>query len=357
MKLRLTAMLLACALLAACGTPGAPQPPSLELPTPVTDLAVTRVGDKVTLTWTPPQLTTDGATIRHPGPTRICRSAQTSTMVQCAPIGTLPASSPPAAPNAKPTTVSFTDTLPVALQQQDPLGAATYAVEVANDRGHSAGLSNQVPVPLAPTLAPPASVEANVTENAIVLSWRGGERPVVPPQLAFDYHVFRQSGAAAEVDLGEAAENGDRQFEFADRNFEWQQTYTYHVAAITTVIRSSGGAGPVLGTPSAPVTIEARDVFPPTQPGGVQAVASGVGQAPFIDLTWAPDTESDLAGYNVYRREDGGAPVKITAELVKAPAYRDAQVQRGHKYFYSVSAVDLRGNESARSAEASETVP
>ena len=49
--------------------------------------------------------------------------------------------------------------------------------------------------------------------------------------------------------------------------------------------------------------------------------------------------------------------MKITAELVKAPAYRDAQVQRGHKYFYSVSAVDLRGNESARSAEASETVP
>src|SRR5512135_3156038 len=99
MKLRLTATLLACALLAACGTPGAPQPPSLELPTPVADLAATRAGDKVTLTWTPPQLTTDGATIRHPGPTRICRSAQTGTMVQCAPIGTLPASSPSAVAN------------------------------------------------------------------------------------------------------------------------------------------------------------------------------------------------------------------------------------------------------------------
>jgi fibronectin type 3 domain-containing protein len=39
------------------------------------------------------------------------------------------------------------------------------------------------------------------------------------------------------------------------------------------------------------------------------------------------------------------------------PAFRDAQVVSGKNYFYSVSAVDLRGNESARSEETSESVP
>jgi len=42
---------------------------------------------------------------------------------------------------------------------------------------------------------------------------------------------------------------------------------------------------------------------------------------------------------------------------VKIPAFRDSQIISGKTYFYSVSAVDLRGNESARSEEASESVP
>ncbi len=89
----------------------------------------------------------------------------------------------------------------------------------------------------------------------------------------------------------------------------------------------------------------------------MQAVASVAGAQRFVDLTWRPGLEADLAGYNVYRREGEGAPAKINAELAKSPAYRDARVQPGHVYLYSVSAVDLRGNESARSPEASETVP
>jgi fibronectin type 3 domain-containing protein len=89
----------------------------------------------------------------------------------------------------------------------------------------------------------------------------------------------------------------------------------------------------------------------------LQAVFSGEGQKPFIDLLWAPDSEGDLAGYNVYRREDGGAPFKVNSEPVKTSAYRDFAVLPGKKYFYLITAVDLRGNESGRSEEASEQVP
>src|SRR5690349_23032517 len=51
-------------LLAACGTPGPPLPPSLELPKPVTDLRAARRGDKVYLAWSPPTQTTERQTIR-----------------------------------------------------------------------------------------------------------------------------------------------------------------------------------------------------------------------------------------------------------------------------------------------------
>ena len=50
---------------------------------------------------------------------------------------------------------SYTDILPEPLQEQDPTGTISYAVSVQNESGRSAGLSNQVQVPSAPTLPPP----------------------------------------------------------------------------------------------------------------------------------------------------------------------------------------------------------
>ena len=113
----------------------------------------------------------------------------------------------------------------------------------------------------------------------------------------------------------------------------------------------------VEGDDSAPVQVLARDVFPPKPPTRLQAVFSGPGQKPFIDLVWAGNGEADLAGYNVYRHEAGSEPVKMNTELVKTPAFRDSDVIAGRQYFYSISAVDARGNESPRSEEDSETVP
>jgi len=64
-------------------------------------------------------------------------------------------------------------------------------------------------------------------------------------------------------------------------------------------------------------------------------------------------TSADLAGYNVYRSETNGAEteamVKLNSEPAKSPSYRDLAVASGKSYTYSVSAVDVRGNESQRS--------
>jgi fibronectin type 3 domain-containing protein len=113
----------------------------------------------------------------------------------------------------------------------------------------------------------------------------------------------------------------------------------------------------VEGDDTRTVPVFAHDIFPPAVPTGLQAVFSGVGQAPFVDLVWSPGTEADLAGYNIFRHEEGTQPVKLNTQPEKTPAFRDSKVQSGKKYFYSVSAVDERNNESAKSEEASEQVP
>src|SRR5262249_8178822 len=141
------------------------------------------------------------------------------------------------------------------------------------------------------------------------------------------------------------------------QTIEWQKTYYYRVIVVTVIPQEGKPTLQVEGEDSNISKIFADDTFPPAVPAGLQAVFSGVGQQPFVDLIWAPDTEADLAGYNIYRKEENGQPTKLNSDLVKAPAFRDSNVQSGKTYFYAVTAVDARNNESARSVEASERVP
>jgi len=360
---------LALAALVACGMPGAPQPPSLELPRTVGNLQAVRKGDNVTLTWTTPHETTDRKRIKHLGVTGICRAVDRVAVAECAErVGALPPEHTPLQAAA-----SFTDALPKQLQQTHPLGLAGYAVEVENARGKSAGLSNQVTVPLAPTLPPPARLLAEATASGVVISWVVplDEMQVLEPsrqadRLQYHLHIYRRDKsepAAAPIEISTAGafvapRLPQPNWNILDGSAEWEHEYIYWADIETTVLGADGKVvGTVEGANSPELDVVVHDVFPPAVPAALQAVSSGTPQQPFIDLSWAPNTESDLAGYNVYRHEEGAAPAKINSEVVKAPTYRDVAVQAGRRYSYSVTAVDLRGNESGRSAEASEAVP
>lgn len=361
-RLKLIGVLLAVGAWAGCGAPGAPQPPSLELPRTVQDLTPTRKGDKVTLTWTVPTETTDGQNVRRSkiGPAQVCRAVGEFPMRYCMQFAgeILAAQIPLSKPGDKAQRLTFTDRLSPQIEQEHPTEFVSYAVSMLNWRGRSAGLSNQVRVPLAPTIAPPAEIKAGVTVDAIVLTWTGAPHEHPNTDLRHVYRIYRaQEPAKIRVVIGEVQLNTNLEGRFEDRSFEWERTYYYHVTPVTLVMQNGQKIAEVEGEDSPEVKVTAHDVFPPAQPGGLQAVFSGPGQKPFIDLTWAPNTEADLAGYNVYRHEQGQAAVKINDELVKTPAYRDERVEAGRTYFYSVSATDVRGNESARSEEASEKVP
>jgi hypothetical protein len=346
-------------MLAACATIGPPQPPSLELPKPPTDLRASRKGDRVNLSWTIPTMTTDRETIRSLGPTLICRGP--GELSACdTPAGKITIPIPPAKAGASATKpqASYTDALSSTLESDDPSAFITYAVQELNRDGRAAGLSNQVHVPLARTLPPPRDFRVGVAKEGVVLSWASGIVSVPPADVQYVYRVYRRAeGSSERVMAGEAPAGVETSFTIIDANIEWQKAYYYRAEAVTVIHRNRSPLE-IEGDDTQEIKVFADDVFPPTVPAALQAVYSGPGQKPFIDLVWAPVTDADLAGYNVYRREEGETnPVKLNAEFIKAPAYRDENVAPRKKYFYSVSGVDIRGNESAKSEEANEAVP
>jgi len=364
MKLRLAGLIGGCLMavgLSGCGTPGAPSLPSLNLPRPVEDLTASRRGNKVDLDWTLPRRNTDRTNIKHNPTTRICRHEGTSLMAKCDTVAEVAPPTPRPAEKQKgeappgEVRIHYVDTLPPALGLNNPAGFVLYAVEEVNSRGRSAGLSNQVSVPLAPTIAAPEKLSAAVDADGVHVSWRGVEPPSPPAGVTYRYRIMRRPlGAAAYIVLDELAPSADGSY--LDRTFAWEQKYEYRITTVTEV-HVHGENAAVEGEDSPPVEVFTRDIYPPAQPAGLQAVFSSVGQKPFIDLTWAPNGESDLAGYNIFRWSEGGQPEKLNRNLVQVSSYRDENVAPAKTYFYAVSAVDLRGNESARSAPASETVP
>ena len=364
---------LGSAVLVSCGYPGVPIPPALELAKPVTDLRAARKGDKVYLAWTVPAKTTDRQTVRHPGVTRVCRSLQAPVADCKNPAAEIPAtqfplpaagSSRSGAPPPK-AEANYTDILSPEFQEQDPTVEITYAVSVQNESGRSAGLSNQVQVPSAPTLPPPDHFRAEVEKDGVLLSWNCPPVAASSNVIEHKLRIYRrEQGKQTDTRVSDAilvscsqTQPAGQLSEFLDQTFEWEKHYDYRAAVVTVVSAPGKAEIEVEGDDTPSVAIFAHDIFPPAVPTGLQAVFSGVGQAPFVDLVWSPDTEADLAGYNVFRHEENEPPVKLNSEPVKAPAFRDSTVQSGKRYFYSVSALDERNNESVKSEETSEQVP
>lgn len=338
-----------------CGTQGAPLPPSANIPKAVTDLQATRKGDVVTLTWTAPQQTTDGALVHHSGKMIVRRSVTDNAVPGVIAQVPLPSAHKSQQAQAESVKDSLTDLL-----RTSSSDFATYSVEAVTDSGKSAGSSNQVAVPLVPTPATPKQLQLQVVPEGVSIGWTQAWPPQQQSRLGvqFVYRIMRRlAGSNQPPTLVKQLNAGGEAARVIDGSIEWEKQYQYWVTPVTLWQNGDQQKGEVEGEDSPVETVLAHDVFPPAVPSGLQAVFSQAGDKSSIDLTWTPNTDSDLAGYNVYRHTENGQPVKINTELVKTPAFRDTNVRPGTKYFYSVSAVDLRNNESGKSAEGSETVP
>ena len=220
-----------------------------------------------------------------------------------------------------------------------------YAVQVVDGRGQRSALSAPQEIQLAVPSAPPAHLIVQTAEGEVRLAWESGE-PGAQGEL---FNVYRREASQPEQSLVplNAAPLAGRIY--VDTRFTYGVTYRYSVRALLQPpppLRES--------VPCDEVEARPLDVYPPRAPTGLAAAVEG--QA--IKLYWFPNSESDLHGYRVYRREAQGEFRPIGEVDAAETSYSDTTAARGVRYHYEVTALDgaTPPNESARSAEVSESL-
>ena len=274
----------------------------------------------------------------------------------------------------------------------------TYRVQIYNSTGHSAGKSSGAYA--AAGSVPPAVelLRATASERGAILEWHpatatadfnadfvdlwrtdlSASAPERQPKRTSSARARRGKQASkAEMPDQEpelvhlrTAEAGSGSPGTVDATAMMGQTYSY-VAERVRRVTIGNKVLELRSAPSAAVTLTMEDTFPPKIPVGLATISGFAKPAtadrhtsalPYVDLSWEANGEPDLAGYRVYRqlaRPDGtpqGPLARLTASPLTSPAYRDVAVKPGQGYIYTVTAVDVAGNESAPSAKALEVV-
>jgi predicted small lipoprotein YifL len=213
-----------------------------------------------------------------------------------------------------------------------------FAVRVRDARSRMSEFSD--PVAFDPQVGPgpPQEFAARVNEDRIELVWKAPAANFdgSTPAVVSGYNVYRRVKDGLDT-LVNSSRVRDTKYE--DRDFAFGVPIRYFVRATATE------TPPYFESEDSEAReLVPEDVFPPAAPAGVVQVA-GHGS---VSLSWEANREKDLAGYRVRRREEGGTEdVLLTPGLLLENAYTDPTIEKGKRYRYSMSAVDIRGNESA----------
>ena len=125
---------------------------------------------------------------------------------------------------------------------------------------------------------------------------------------------------------------------YTDSGLTPGQTYYYRVFAVDE--------GANMSDPSGTASSDAQDL-PPAAPTGLVAV-TGAAESE-IDISWNPNSESDLDHYRLERDDDGFFGPGSDPFDTPATFFPDSGLVPGATYYYRVIAVDAGGNESGPS--------
>jgi len=374
-----------------CGAPGEPSERKAPTPDPVADLSAAQQGNIVALTFTLPKESVEHKSLKQLPAVEIYRSLQPASVV---PVAIAPSAAPPGQllvtiPSemvehlANRGRVRYEDVLTAADFSQNPAGSlATYLVRTRTSPKKVSANSNTAWLVIQPAPDAVSDLQAEVTREAIVLTWTPPQKTLVgraPPIVT--YAIYRaesdvapdssastaaaaatanSSGASAQspppqfVDLGEVSAPPYR-----DTQIQFGKMYAYSVRSVAQYDQIR-----VDSADSNLATVTRLDNFLPTPPEGlVVALIPAQDQSPaYLDLSWSISPDNDIAGYNIYRTEDGPEGIraprtKLNPALLLTPAFRDMNVAPGRHYLYTVTAVNRAGNESPESAAIAGSVP
>jgi hypothetical protein len=368
-KLAVTAVCFFAAAALGCGIPAPPLPPSLDLPAPVADLSAARIGDAVELHWTVPTQNTDKTALKPGADAEICRKPQAAAS-ECQPVGKLSVTAGEVA--------EFHDVLPAALQAGAPR-PIVYKVSIRNAHARSAGESNEAAAIAGAAPAAITNLAAENTPRGIKLTWQANSPQISLTPNADEKAVDRITRTTLNTEVAAPA-NGSKNPALVEHTLEapaspinaaldttrtWGDSYRYRVQQIAQIKLQIGGHAETLemaGSVSPPTEVQAKQQFPPAAPQGLAVVPVwGADGKPGMDLSWEPNTEPTLAGYQVYRitkfahRSLERRQMVSGDKLLTAPAFSDRDLEPGTVYRYSVVAVDTKSNVSAESNSVTET--
>jgi hypothetical protein len=179
---------------------------------------------------------------------------------------------------------------------------------------------------------PPETIQVRTEEDIVFLSWPPSNRTVEGRGVTdlAGYDIYRKENDGAWVKLNPDAPWPNTTFE--DTRVVFENDYSYKIRAVREWHDTR-----IDGPPSRSVSVNLLDLTPPPPPVNVFSASAREG----IKLTWPAVEASDLAGYRVYRRENGTAHFRrIGPELLTDNLFVDTDVRQGATYFYRVTSVD-----------------
>lgn len=206
------------------------------------------------------------------------------------------------------------------------------AVDIAGNESPQSAPVAGTPTDLVPP-DPPAGL--NVINSGV-----GGQLNIdwmenTEPDLA-GYNIYRSTSPSGAFTLLNAAllNAGTG---YADTGLTDGQAYYYRVTAVDYAYNES--------RPSTVASGISSDTIPPVTPSDLAVNDPGGGNR--LDLSWTPNTETDLAGYHIYRSASAAGPFnRVNSAVVTSTAYSDTGLTEGVTYYYQITAVDRTGNES-----------
>lgn len=200
-----------------------------------------------------------------------------------------------------------------------------YSVDTSGNKSNV--YSSTIQMPVGPDLIAPQNVSGMqniVSDDTIQFSY------LLPIDSDFSHlQVYRNNVLIApNVQLAS----------FVDEGLDYETSYTYSFKSVDT----SGNVSE--GTTLTVQTLAYNDLTAPSAPTGLDVISGNSSLA----LSWFPNPENDVQGYNVYI--DG---VKRNGSLIFGNSYALTNLANANEYLIQISAVDTNGNESLLTVEKS----
>jgi hypothetical protein len=318
---RATGVVFLLLLTSGCGVVGDILPPALNLPMRATDMVALEHDKLIIVTFKLPATTTEGTLIRHPP----------EIDLRIGPAPADPNDDKGWAAHAKriPTTEPHGDTLVAPWVNQK----VAISVRLLNEHGKDAGWSPLVFLTVVPPVETPKDLTPESQPNGVHLKWISS---------APKFRIYRHLPSGPGYEQVATTEKPEY-----DDAVDFGKEYSYYVQAL-----APAGDGMAESDNSAIVNITPKDIFPPAAPVGLAFILGGK----TVELTWTRNTETDLAGYRVYRAFENNGFERIN-DTQESTSFSDRNIEPGKHYRYAVTAVDRAGNEGKMSEPVTVAAP